>query len=266
MAIYTHYDMVNDCRADRSEGWRYFVSRYAPVCRAVLEHYCSLAVRDDDVLAAALKKLRRPELPLYRKDGSGTEREFIAELRAEVLAAAGRGDGQSPPVEVDLETLSASLEGFTALERQVIWLETMQYDAPATAPLLNMEAGTVEKVRERASEALRAQMDRWQRGLIRNNAARLAPQAAAAHSDQCVPAKTYLDILDGRITWSRKQDAEAHLVQCWHCVDHFCRIREADSILNTVKPLSSGECEPFLKLLDIPVAKPPVWKRLFARG
>ena len=33
--IYTCYEMVRDCHADRPEGWAYFISNYVPLIRKI---------------------------------------------------------------------------------------------------------------------------------------------------------------------------------------------------------------------------------------
>jgi hypothetical protein len=65
-----------------------------------------------------------------------------------------------------------------------------------------MAPATVGKIRDRAAELLRGKSDSWRRSLLRDNGRRLGRLAAAARGAECASAKAFLDILDGRTTWS----------------------------------------------------------------
>ncbi len=265
MAIYTHVEMIEDCRAGKAEGWSHFVTQYFPVCRALISHYYPDRTADADLPGRVLAGLRDRESPVFDGRALAPEREFVAALRQAVLAEVERDSpSQTAEIPLDLGTLTEALAPLTPLEKQIAWLETMRYDTSATARMLNIEAGTVERVRERAEEALRGRMDRWHRGMMTDNGGILGREAAAAGTDGCVVAKTFLDLIDGRITWAGKKDAEQHLNGCWHCIDHFCRIREVDQLMRDVQPLSAEEAAGYLKRLGIAAARQPFWKRFLA--
>ena len=46
----------------------------------------------------------------------------------------------------------------------------------------------------------------------------------------CLPSKTFLDMLDGRRTWRARQEIERHVNAWCHCVDHFCPMAEATQV------------------------------------
>jgi len=60
----------------------------------------------------------------------------------------------------------------------------------------------------------------------------------------------------------RREDMERHVSQCWHCVDHLCRMLEVVEQLRGLRQLSDAAAEPFRKLLGIAVRTPSGWKRL----
>ena len=37
--VYTCFEMIRDCRADRPEGWSHFITNYVPVIRSIVLHY-----------------------------------------------------------------------------------------------------------------------------------------------------------------------------------------------------------------------------------
>jgi len=74
-----------------------------------------------------------------------------------------------------------------------------------------------------------------------------------------------LDVLDGRVTWSNRQDIDRHLASCWHCIDRFCRTREIDRLVKDTPPLTEEKTEIYLEKLGFPREKAPFWKRILAR-
>ena len=262
MAIYTCLDMIQDCRENKPAGWSYLIRSYIPVIRIYLTHYYSGRAADTQLIERVLKGLHNPSSGLW--SGAATEREFVAQLRQEVLRIVELDKASVvPEVPIDLEVLTDALEPFTATERQFVWFQTMSFDSAATAKLMNLEASTVQASRDRADEALRSKLDRWRRGLIVENGLPLGKLAVDSKTEKCLSAKAYIDMVDGRITWSKKKDYETHMMQCWFCVDHCCRIREADFALRTVKPLSPEDAEPFRVQLKLPAEKKGILQRMF---
>lgn len=255
--------MIRDCREDRAAGWTHLIRRHAPVIRHLLARYYP-GRAGADLAGRALLSLRRPGSPLYRIGGPATEREFVVELRQAVLQAAEDSPGAAEPeILLDLETLSAALQPLTVIERQMVWLETMSYPAEDAGRLLQASAATVGRTRERAAEMLRQKMDRWRIAVIAENGSVLGKLAGAARGEKCLPVRYFFDAIDGRITWAVKQAGEAHLIECWHCIDHFCRVREADDALRAATPLSPSEEAVFRRVLRLDEDKPSLWKRLF---
>src|SRR5690348_6466453 len=107
--IYTCYDMIRDCRADRANGWSHFVSWYVPVIRKLAAHYVPEQA-DGDWIGRVLEVLRRPDSSLFGSLDPAPERWFVAELRQRVLAVFDErqtpGSGDSP---LDLITLGKAL-------------------------------------------------------------------------------------------------------------------------------------------------------------
>lgn len=254
--IYTCYEMVQDCRGGESRGWRFFVRQYVPVIRRLLAHYGTGQTAIDPVLI----ELRRPETSIFRNLEPLLERPFLAELRQEVLRQL------APPVvppDLDLDTLAAAWQPLTLVERQAAWLESMGYSAAETGEMLRMSAATVEKIRARGADLIRARMDTWSSGILSASGLSLGRAAAAAAKDGCLPAKTFLDIVDGRATWRGREEMEQHVLGCWHCIDYFCRLLEVVELLRGVQPLTSEEAAPFENLLGIEPPKKSAWKRWF---
>lgn len=256
--IYTCYDMIQDCRADRPIGWSHFISHYVPVIRKIATHYCP---EQPDRAAEVLLALRRPESSLFATLDPAPERWFVAELRQRVLES---NPGGLAAGVIDLETVSRALEPLTLLEKQAVWLETMRYTPERAAVLLRMDPRTVQKIREKAADRLRGELDTWSRTLLPDAGRALGRAAAAAGTPACLPAKAFLDVLDGRTTWRGREELEAHVAACWHCIDHFCRLAEVIDLLRGLAPLPESEAGPLRAVLGITLPKKrglPGWLR-----
>src|ERR1017187_7055242 len=73
--------------------------------------------------------------------------------------------------------------------------------------------------------------------------------------EDCLPTKAFLDVVDGRTTWRGRETMDRHLLGCWHCVDHFCRMLEVVHLLRGSQPLSESGSEPFRALLGVAAPK-----------
>lgn len=257
--IYTCYEMVRDCRADLPEGWTYFVTEYIPLIRRFLAHY-QPGGQDAALLNRVLLALCKPESSLFQSADPAPERWFAAELRQKVLAELAAA---VPEIHLDLDTLAAALEPLTVVEKQAVWFETLQYTPAESGPMVRMEPKTVEKIRQRAAGLIRGKVDQWSSTMLAANGRELGRAAANTEGKDCLPVKAFLDLIDGRTTWRGREELERHAAQCWHCVDHFCRLVEVVEMLRSHEPLSNAEAEPFHKLLGIAGKKPAGWRRFF---
>ena len=261
--IYTCYEMVRDCRAGVPEGWRHFISHYVPAIRRTVAHYAPERAGDAALLEHILLAVRRPESFLFQSAEPPEERWFVAQLRQLIVTELAAPAAEIP---LDLEILTAALEPLTMTEKQAAWLETMRYSPAQTGPMLRVSPETVEKVRDRAAELIRGKVDSWRRTLLAENGPALGREAAPVTGEDCLPTKAFLDVVDGRTTWRDREMMERHLKNCWHCVDHFCRMLEVVHLLRGCQELTEGEGEPYRTLLGVSAAKRSGWKRFVGGG
>jgi len=254
--IYTCYEMARDCRADKSEGWTHFVVNYVPLIRKFLAHYGGGEI--DPVLQA----LHDPGSSMFQSLEPAPERWFVAELRQKVLVEIPVAPAE---IAVDLATVADALAPLTVVEKLAAWLETMHYDPKESGAILRMSPETVAKIREKTEELLRGKVDAWRRNLLAENGRALGLEALAAKTEECLPDKAFLNVLDGRETWRGREEMERHVTRCWHCIDHFCRMAEVIQAIRGIQPLTAEETEPFLRLLGVR-AKKTGWKRLVGLG
>jgi hypothetical protein len=257
--IYTCYDMVRDCRANRPEGWRYFISNYLPVIQKLLDHYAGNTRDLDRVLLA----VRGSGPGLFDSLEPAPERWFVARLRQNVLAEMAAPVSDIP---LGLEDVAEALGPLTLTEKQAAWTESMSYTPEAAGAMLRMAPATVAKIRDRAAELLRARGTAWRRTILAENGRALGRAASEAAGPECLGDKTFLDVLDGRSTWSGREEMERHVGGCWHCIDHFCRLAEVIELLRGARPLPAEEAHRFIRLLNLPGEERSLWQRLRARG
>ena len=243
--IYTSFEMIRDCREDRPEGWRYLVANYVPAIRKLLAHYQPMQPAP---VKSVLMELKNPQSGFFRSIAPAPERQFVAELRQAIVAGL-----QFPPPEIalDLETAATALAPLTLAEKQAAWTEGMGYTAEEAGAMLRMAPATISKIRARAAELLRGAVDIWRRSLLEENGPGLGLSAARAVGAECLPAKAFLDALDGRTTWRGREEMERHAAGCLHCVDHFCRMAEVVALLRDVEPLADEEAGPYYALLGV---------------
>ena len=236
----------------------HFIVHYVPVVRLALAHYAPQKARDAALLNQILLSVRRPESFLFQSAEPPEERWFVAQLRQLTVAELA-----APPAEIplDLETLTAALGPLTMTEKQAAWFETMGYSTAQAGPMLRVSPETAEKVRHRAADLIRGKVNSWRRTLLAENGPALGREAAAATGEDCLPTKAFLDVVDGRTTWRDREMMDRHLLGCWHCVDHFCRMLEVVHLLRGSQPLSESERAPFCALLGVAVPKRTGWKR-----
>jgi hypothetical protein len=260
--IYTCYEMIRDCRNGRPEGWSYFLTNYIPVIRRLLTHYFPDRAADQALIELVLLQLHQPESSLFQSLDPAPERAFVAELRQHVLSAveADRASA-APEVPIEIEALGAALEPLTLTEKLTVWFETMRYPDPDTGRMLRMSPQTAEKIRARAAELIRGSVDAWRSTLLADNGPLLGQAATALSTKDCLPAKAFFDVIDGRATWRGREEMERHAKGCWHCLDHYCRLLEVVDVLRASKPLPEGEAEGYKRLLGIETPKRSFWKR-----
>lgn len=262
--VYTCYEMIRDCRAGADEGWRYFAANFAPLVQRLLEHYAPGDTRNEVRLERTLRGLRAPGSPLFQAAVPVPERDFLADLRQVVLAEI---DAPTPAIPVDLETLKEALEPLTVVELQTVWLETMRYNPAQAAVMLKISKETVEKMRAHGAELVRGKVDSWSASLLADNGLALGRAAAAVGAgEDCLPAKAYLDILDGRSTWHFRESVDRHVHGCLHCLDHFCRMVEVIALVRDTRPAEGPEAARFAQMMGMEEEKRGVWKKVFGRA
>lgn len=246
MAVYTCLDMVRDCRAGRREGWEHFITEYFPFCQAVIEHYLPERSGEPDILRTLMVIFSRPGCTIFEISGVALEREFLLGLRNTVL------EQLRPPRSGQTAPDTSLLAGFSALERQIGWLETMGYEDRDAARMLNLDQQTVASARAKLHEVLQG--------------AGLFGTVLPAAVEDCIIPRLLADYTDGRLTWQTREAVERHLCGCWRCVDLLCRLRESEFLMHRRLPLQAEQIERLREVKGLPQQRKSFWRKVLPAG
>ncbi len=261
--------MVAGCLGGDPAAWRFFVVQYVPLAAALLaRHFPALTGRREEILRQALLEARADDARFFRNYQGHSEREFLLHWREHVLAVGARegAPAATPEITLDWDMFQNALRDLTILERQMVWLSILS-PRPDDAPqILRTSADSFTAALQKAQEALRAGLDRWNAAMLAENRGGLLESARAARSGECPPPKRFLRLFDGQITWRDRQELEHHLAACWFCVDVLCRFREVIYLKATVQPLAETAGGPYLEALGFSAVQPSRWRRLLPAG
>ena len=241
---------MEDCRAGRPEGWRYFVGHVLPACLSIVRHYQPNGNDPESVERLLLSLRDDPSSPIVAGKPM-SERELLFGLREFLLAGRG-SDEQS--AEAEAQTFTKALEPLTLTEKQIVWLTVLGYDPDRVAGLMGVTRERTEAVLSRAAELLGAPSMRLAPG------SRIA--VVTSRDGEPQPLRAYLDVIDGRVTWADRQDVEKKAVSSWFEIDRFCRVREADAALREASPLDEEQVERLLGSLGVGSERRSIWQRI----
>jgi hypothetical protein len=269
MAVSTCAEMVARCLERDQTAWRQFIGDHVPFAAAILDRYFpALASRREELCDALLARTAADECRFFRDYSGQSDREFLLHLRdlAIEIGSARQPAAPAPDVPLDWETFDKAFAGFTALERQGVWLFVLAPQAGDRDKILRLAPEAAAAHLSKAQEALRAACDRWSADMLAQNAPLLAREARAHRTNDCAEPKKFLHLLDGQTTWRDREILEQHLAACWHCVDVLSRFRESIFLARSIQPLPQSQIEAYWKRMNIESPRPSRWKLLFGRG
>ncbi len=269
MAVITCSDMARQCQDGHPAGWRHFVKYYLPFAAALVDRHCSeSAPKRDALLEEVLQRSRGQNFHFFRNYQGQSEREFLLYFRDYVLAIAQEQAAppeRPPQIVLEWELFQRSLEGFSLLERQAIWMFLLCPWASDWSEILNLEPKSAHAILAKAQDAMRAAYEEWNPEMLPQNRNALAQTARSLAANNCPATRAFVRLLDGQITWRDRADIERHTAGCWCCVDVLCRLREAAFVARRIQPLPDAETERYLSGLGIGIARPSKWKRFLGK-
>lgn len=263
MAIRTVFVMAEDCTRGEPRGWEQFVRGHGWIAAQLLARYFpTLAPEAEQHLAAVFQRAHANDAAWFRGLSFTNEREFAMAFR-ELVFAYGREAARLPLPQPPMGELQAAVAKLALMERAILWLQIKGYDAPQIAAILDSAAATAAAAAGAASDPLAAILPAAPDA--RALAARSLFEAAEkTSSENCLPLKTFNNLVNGQLTWRERELAEEHIRPCLYCLDRFTAFQEVIRYLRDVQPLSEEQVRSLLASLGLRASKKGLLGRLFS--
>ncbi|HWR13651.1 MAG TPA: hypothetical protein VN577_02395 [Terriglobales bacterium] len=247
--------MAEDCAAGERLGWQEFVRDYGRMTRTLLEHYFPVLKPElDQHVVGVFQRARADENAWFKGIKFQNEREFMMAFR-ELVFAYGRIAARVPVPELSLDQFREIVKDLNVVEREVMWLYVKGYDAPQIAPMMMNAEATAKAVKGIADQRLKDLFPAMTADAFNASARSLIEAAEKTKADDCLPLKTFNNLVNGQISWRERDLAEQHIRDCFYCVDHFTGFQEMIRMRKDTTPLADDETEKVLEELKLAAAK-----------
>lgn len=256
--------MAEDCARGEARGWQEFVRDYRDLARRLLLNYFpSLELEIGPQVTALFRRAK--DSAWFGGLRFSNEREFLMAFR-ELVFAHGREVARLPAPAVAVEKYVEATKDLSLMEREMLWLWLKGYDAPLIAAMVANAAATAQAVAGIADQKLAQVLPGAGPDVLRAAVIHLLEAAAKTKSDQCLPWKTFNNLVNGQTTWRERELAEAHIKDCLNCVDRFTSFQEMIRLRKEAKAAPEAEVNSVLAELGFaPAASSGLMKRLFSR-
>jgi hypothetical protein len=262
MAIRTIFTMASDCAAGERLGWFEFVRDFGSIVSQMLAQYFpTLKPEIDQHVAGVFERARSNDSVWFKDIKFQNEREFMMFLR-DLVFAYGRIAARVPVPELSLDQFREIIKDLTVVERQVMWLYIKGYDAPQIGPTMANADATALAVKKVADDRLKSLFPNMSPDAFSASARSLIEAAEKAKTSECLPFKTFNNIINGQVTWRERELAEQHIRDCFYCLDRFTSFQEMIRLRKDAQPYPEPKIEAVLARLNISA---PKQKGLFAK-
>jgi hypothetical protein len=255
MAVRTIFTMAEDCARDERLGWYEFVRDYGAIARSLLEHYFPTLKPEVDVhVPAVFSRARDNGSAWFSSVKFSNEREFLTAFRGLVFAY-GRENERVPTPQVSLEQLGEIMKGLSVVERELLWLFIKGYDAEQIGPMVSNFESTAVAVKKVADERLAAVIPGSTPDAFVLSARVLMEAAEKKGTDNCLPLKTFNNMINGQLSWRERDVTEEHIKDCAYCIDRYTSFCEMIRLRKDARPLGDAEVETILQKMGAPAKK-----------
>ncbi len=247
--------MVEDCAAGERLGWSEFVRDYSPITRQLLLHYFPVLQPDIDQHVRGVFERAHANGDAWSKGLKfQNEREYMMSYR-ELVFAYGRTAARVPVPELSLDQFKEIVKDLNVVEREVLWLYVKGYDAPQIAPMMMNAEATAKSVKEIADARLKDLFPAMTADAFIASARALMEAAEKTKSDDCLPLKTFNNIVNGQISWRERELAEQHIRDCFYCIDRFTGFQEMVRLRKDAVALPAEQVDAAMAKLGFAKAK-----------
>ncbi len=266
MAVRTIFSMAEDCARGEGLGWQEFVRDYAPIARALLNHFFPmLAPELDTHVAAVFQRARANDNAWFHQLKFSNEREFLMAFR-DLVFSYGREVARVPTPELSLEQVGSIMKDLPVWEREVLWMFIKGYDAARIGPMMMNTEATAQAARDIAEQRLAQALPGATADAFNISARVLMAEAEKTGGESCLPLKTFNNLVNGQVSWRERELAEQHIRDCFHCLDRYTSFLEMIRLRKDAQPLGEPEVNSILAQLNLPAEKGKgLLSKLFAR-
>ena len=244
--------MAEDCARSEPRGWQEFVRGYQELARSLLLNYFpALAPEIGQHLTAVFRRAR--ESAWFPGLAFSNEREFLMAFR-DLVFAYGRETARVPGPAVSMEKYRELIRDLSLVEREMLWLSLKGYGAEQIAAMVKNAAATAQAVKCIAEERLAQVLPGAEVDVFRASVLALLEAAAKTRSDECLPWKTFNNLVNGQTSWRERELAEAHIKDCPNCVDCFTSFQEMIRLRKDAPAAAEAEVHAVLAALGLPQA------------
>jgi len=247
--------MVQDCAAGERLGWQEFVRDYAEITAQLLDHYFPVLHPEIDQHVLGLYRRAHANNNGWFKDLKfQNEREFLMAYRDLVFAYA-RTVARVPTPELSLEQFKEIVKDQSVVEREVMWLFLKGYTAAQIAPMMMNAEATSNAVKTVADQRLKALFPAMTADAYNISARTLIEAAEKTQTPDCLPLKTFNNIVNGQVSWRERDVAEQHIRDCFYCIDRFTSFQEMIRLRKDGKPAPEAKIDAIMASLGFEAAK-----------
>jgi hypothetical protein len=247
--------MVADCAAGERLGWQEFARDYSGITRQMLEHYFPVLQPDiEQHVVGTFARAHANGNAWFKDQKFQNEREFMVAFR-ELVFAYGRTVARVPVPELSLDQFKDIVKDLNVVEREILWLYVEGYDAARIAPMMMNAEATSNAVKAIADQRLKDMFPAMTADAFNVSARSLMEAAEKTKTDDCLPLKTFNNIVNGQISWRERDVAEQHIRDCFYCIDRFTGFQEMVRLRKDGKAAPEAEVGAILEKLGFSAAK-----------
>lgn len=267
MGIRTIFVVAQECARGERLGWHDFVRDHTFLARQLFQRYFpTLVPEEDSHIVELYRRARAHDNAWFRSFSFSNEREFLMHFR-ELVFTYGREEARVPAPQLSLEQVAEIMKGMPLIEREMLWLFVKGYTAEQMAPIILNAAVTASAVKQTADQRLGEILPGSSPDAFNVSARVLMEAAEKTRGENCLPLKTFNNLVNGQITWRDRELAEQHIRDCFYCLDRYTSFQEMIRYRKDSVPLTDSQTEKILSTLDLPAPKTKgVLARLFSKA
>jgi hypothetical protein len=247
--------MAADCATGEHLGWFEFIRDFGLITERLLLHYFPVLQPEiDSHVAGVFEKAHANDNAWCKSLKFQNEREFMMDFH-DLVFAYGRTAARVPVPELSLEQFKEIVKDLNVVEREIMWLYVKGYNAAQIAPMMMNAEATSNAIKTVAEQRLKDLFPAMTADALNASARSLIESAEKTKTDECLPLKTFNNIVNGQISWRERDVAEKHIRDCFYCIDRFTSFQEMVRLRKDGKAMPDARVEQILGQLGIAAGK-----------